>query len=168
MDPSFHFFKPYLHLFNILIRVPNDFERTKAARLAAAQNTIVGKLKAYFWQYSIFGLFVAMKACEWWFSNANDQQASLGAAASNGDQSVSKNLVQPPADVAGKSNKNLKGVCPVCKSKDLVRPTLLTTCGLAFCRPCITAFLNEHLRCPVTHLPAKVDTHLRRLFVKYE
>jgi peroxin-12 len=40
---------------------------------------------------------------------------------------------------------------------------MTTVSGYAFCYPCIFTHVQQHGRCPVTHIPATVDS-IRRLY----
>jgi len=54
---------------------------------------------------------------------------------------------------------NLK--CPICR-QERKNPAALTP-GFVYCYVCITKHVNEHKRCPITHIPVKKD-EIRRIF----
>lgn len=42
-------------------------------------------------------------------------------------------------------------------------PAMTTVSGYAFCYPCIFTHVEQHGRCPITHIPTTVET-VRRLY----
>ena len=65
-----------------------------------------------------------------------------------------------PLSVGGMLSSMLKGAL---LWQARTNPAMTTVSGYAFCYPCIFTHVEQHGRCPVTHIPATVDT-IRRLY----
>ncbi|KAJ1311287.1 hypothetical protein OPQ81_009785 [Rhizoctonia solani] len=92
-----------------------------------------------------------LKFLEWWYSPSSPARA-LSAPRSGP-------AIPPPAKLSphprGLSIDNLPyGNCPLCHEQ-IQNATALPT-GYAFCYRCIYSYIEEHGRCPVTLLPARI------------
>lgn len=52
--------------------------------------------------------------------------------------------------------------CPICR-RTRTNPATLPS-GYVFCYPCIHAYVETHVRCPVTLIPAELDD-IRKLYL---
>ncbi|ELU41829.1 cyclin-dependent protein kinase inhibitor [Rhizoctonia solani AG-1 IA] len=92
-----------------------------------------------------------LKFLEWWYSPSSPARA-LSAPRSGP-------AIPPPAKLSphprGLGIGDLPyGICPLCHER-LQNATALPT-GYAFCYRCIYSYVEEHARCPVTLLPARI------------
>ena len=94
------------------------------------------------------------RSLEWWYSMP---QTVSGIATMDEIPPTP----EPPKMISGVTVP--KGyLCPLC-GKTRTNTAVLASSGFAFCYPCITLFVREHEKCPVTGLPSN-ETQIHRLF----
>lgn len=118
------FYKPYYQIFGFLVRRQNNFEANQNNK----QNTVLKILS----QYNLFLIYLFKVYLEWHFGQ---QKQSPPVSA--------QTVIRPPPKRTGKG-------CGICKAINMINPCVLTTSGFAFCYNCITVYLQENGRCPVT------------------
>eukprot|EP00842_Homolaphlyctis_polyrhiza_P006399 jgi/Hompol1/6760/HPOL_003717-RA len=74
--------------------------------------------------------------------------------------------IPPPPDPVSRHPQGIPvptdpQICPLC-TQQRTNATMLAS-GYVFCYPCVFRYVNEHQRCPVTHMHATVES-LRRIY----
>ncbi|KAK9916810.1 hypothetical protein WJX75_007322 [Coccomyxa subellipsoidea] len=101
---------------------------------------------------AIFGF----KLLEWWYTSAEDKLAA------------EKKLTPPPPPPppmpapGGMALPSVPSLCPICR-QTRTNPAMTTVSGYAFCYPCLFNFISQEGCCPVTRIPATIDS-VRRLY----
>eukprot|EP00741_Cyanophora_paradoxa_P007550 tig00001154_g7302.t1 len=103
-------------------------------------------------RYALIAAVFLFKFLEWYYSVEPQGAGGLPAVPPPGPPRRALGGIPVPRD---------KRVCPLCRrprTNAAVAPS-----GIAFCYPCLFAYVREHRRCPVTFLPASLD-QLRRIY----
>ncbi|CAL8466830.1 g6366 [Coccomyxa elongata] len=101
---------------------------------------------------AIFGF----KLLEWWYTSAEDKLAT------------EKKLAPPPPPPPpmpapdGVPLPSDPSLCPLCRQAR-TNAAMTTVSGYAFCYPCLFNFISQEGCCPVTRIPATIDS-VRRLY----
>nr|SVE93781.1 EOG090X0AIN [Scapholeberis mucronata] len=94
---------------------------------------------------------------EWWFTNQSSQAKSM----------LSLPIPPPPHSSAQNQHSKIKaGSCPICQLP-LKNECVLRVSGYVYCYRCISSYLKENGKCPVTKLPA-TSNDLIRIFANAE
>jgi len=170
------FYRPWLSWIGVDLRRlgPDDYRLMDAKAQAAAQklpsrNTILAFIRRliltsprilldslkFLLPLSIF--FV--KFLEWWYSPSSPARSLVTAPKG---PSIPPPRVLPPHP-KGLSIEGLKyGTCPICHNA-IENATALPS-GYVFCYKCAHPYVEEHRKCPVTLLPARV-WQLRKVLI---
>ena len=101
----------------------------------------------------LLGAFCAFKVLEWWYSVEHRMPTqSLPIPPPPEPPRCADGGVSIPSDVS---------LCPICRQKR--SNPAASSSGFVFCYPCIFNYVQQHTRCPVTHVPSSVD-QIRRLY----
>lgn len=73
-------------------------------------------------------------------------------------------IIKPPEDVNISQRIHKKGQCPICKKKEMQNLCVLDVSGYAFCYGCISDYVNEHNRCPITLINASMS-NIRKIYI---
>ena len=157
VDSEFTFYKPYYHFFGYLIRRQNPYERGEDMKKPLLQRL--------FSQYNVFFIFLFKTYCEWYFG-ARMQQIQARESAERANQRSNSLIEAPIKEQRTKYGIMVKpGHCAICKTKPMVHPCVLETSGFAFCYPCISNFIQEQGKCPITRVPSTTP-QLRKIFIE--
>lgn len=101
----------------------------------------------------LLGSFCVFKVLEWWYSV-------------EGKLPTQALPIPPPPDKARRAEGGLAmptdpTQCPICRS-ERSNPAANHT-GYVFCYPCIFTYVQQHQRCPVTHITSSQD-QIRKLY----
>jgi hypothetical protein len=92
---------------------------------------------------------------EWWYNDPRRARVTIGTLP-----------VPPPLSEEDqtyvKFTEEEKGLCPLCRRK-FRNATALGTSGIVYCFGCISPYIKQHGKCPLTSVPSRID-HLVRIF----
>lgn len=145
ISEKFLYYKPYQFITKLLIlrMTPQEAESSQP-------KTVMGKLIS---NYNVFILFLFVKFCEWYFSQ---RQSSQNSANQPGESLIEKRSRIPPPKYEGVFPQKEKQKCPLCKNR-ITNPAYLDINGFCFCYKCITDYILERERCPITNAKCGMD-----------
>eukprot|EP00052_Salpingoeca_macrocollata_P010912 m.84290 g.84290 ORF g.84290 m.84290 type:complete len:314 (+) comp17781_c0_seq2:50-991(+) len=122
------------------------------ADASSQKSSVLSRAFSFFGGVLLPSVVFFLSFLEWYYSSESGRQ----------DQA----LPVPPAPCAPEAcpasglSVSSKHLCPICQQPFRI-PTLLPVSGFVFCYQCLHAYISLHSRCPVTHLPATMDTAIR-------
>ncbi|KAL4511987.1 hypothetical protein ABPG72_012832 [Tetrahymena utriculariae] len=143
LNPQSKFYNlDYFLVKNNLSRKPPQNQQQSNSQSA------LGNFTDFMRRYMIFMLYLGLQGFDWYF-RSSQQRGQQNAKNFSYNESI-----PPPIQLSAqqqRTSQQSQNFCILCKGK-LRNPSVLNSSGYVFCYSCITEFVKNNKKCPVTNI----------------